>query len=132
MNPYLAGLLLGLVLLTAIFVSGRGLGASGAINRYATRVFVDESGEAALRGALLAERLGYDDVRVLRGGLAELRRTILESGEAPPAAVRTAAEVDAQRFHAQVRAELPRLIDEAKGRSDRPKPVVKAVKGGCS
>jgi uncharacterized protein len=31
MNPYLAGFLLGLVLLAAIFVTGRGLGASGAI-----------------------------------------------------------------------------------------------------
>ena len=31
MNPYLAGLLLGLVLLGAIVISGRGLGASGAI-----------------------------------------------------------------------------------------------------
>ena len=31
MNPYLAGFLLGLVLLTSIFVTGRGLGASGAV-----------------------------------------------------------------------------------------------------
>lgn len=31
MNPYLAGFLLGLVLLTAIFITGHGLGASGAI-----------------------------------------------------------------------------------------------------
>jgi len=31
LNPYIAGVLLGLVLLLAIFVSGRGLGASGAI-----------------------------------------------------------------------------------------------------
>jgi uncharacterized protein len=30
MNPYLAGFLLGLVLLSAFFVTGRGLGASGA------------------------------------------------------------------------------------------------------
>ena len=30
-NPYLGGVLLGLVLLAANFVSGRGLGASGAI-----------------------------------------------------------------------------------------------------
>lgn len=30
MNPYLAGFLLGLVLLAALFVTGRGLGASGA------------------------------------------------------------------------------------------------------
>ncbi len=31
MNPYLAGFLLGLVLLLSIFITGRGLGASGAI-----------------------------------------------------------------------------------------------------
>lgn len=31
MNPYLAGFLLGLVLLMTIFVTGRGLGASGAL-----------------------------------------------------------------------------------------------------
>jgi hypothetical protein len=29
-NPYLAGVLLGLVLIMAIFIAGRGLGASGA------------------------------------------------------------------------------------------------------
>ncbi len=33
MNPYLAGVLLGLVLLMAFFFSGRGLGASGAMKR---------------------------------------------------------------------------------------------------
>lgn len=31
MNPYLGGVLLGLVLLTANFIAGRGLGASGAV-----------------------------------------------------------------------------------------------------
>ncbi len=31
MNPYLAGFLLGLVLLTTVFITGRGLGASGAL-----------------------------------------------------------------------------------------------------
>ncbi len=31
MNPYLAGILLGLVLLAAFYLSGRGLGASGAM-----------------------------------------------------------------------------------------------------
>jgi hypothetical protein len=35
MNPYLAGFLLGLVLLTTIFVTGHGLGASGAIKSFA-------------------------------------------------------------------------------------------------
>jgi hypothetical protein len=33
MNPYLAGVLLGLVLFAALFVTGHGLGASGAMSR---------------------------------------------------------------------------------------------------
>ena len=33
MNPYLAGVLLGLVLLTSFVVAGRGIGASGAVNQ---------------------------------------------------------------------------------------------------
>jgi uncharacterized membrane protein YedE/YeeE len=35
MNPYLAGVLLGLLLLATIYITGRGLGASGAIKSYA-------------------------------------------------------------------------------------------------
>ena len=31
LNPYIGGILLGLVLLSANFISGRGLGASGAL-----------------------------------------------------------------------------------------------------
>jgi rhodanese-related sulfurtransferase len=98
--------------------------------RHTTRVFVDEDGASALRAALLADRLGYDDVRVLRGGLAELRRTILDAPAM--ATVRTAAERDAERFRAEARRELPRRIAEAKGQTSRPKPVVKTIKGGCS
>jgi rhodanese-related sulfurtransferase len=57
------------------------------VRRGATRVFVDEDGSVALRGALLAERLGYDGVRVLRGGLAGLMRAVLEGR--PATVVRT-------------------------------------------
>ena len=40
MNPYLAGIVLGLVLLAAMFFSGRGLGASGGI-KYAVVATVE-------------------------------------------------------------------------------------------
>nr|WP_321353521.1 YeeE/YedE thiosulfate transporter family protein [uncultured Draconibacterium sp.] len=40
MNPYLAGVLLGLVLLSAMFFSGRGLGASGGL-KYAVVATVE-------------------------------------------------------------------------------------------
>jgi uncharacterized protein len=39
MNPYLAGILLGFVLLTAMYLSGRGLGASGGL-KYCVVSFV--------------------------------------------------------------------------------------------
>jgi hypothetical protein len=69
-------------------------------------------------------------VRVLRGGLSELKRAVLDT---PPVVVfRTAAERDAERFRAEARVELPRRIAEARGQSNRPKPVVKTIKGGCS
>jgi uncharacterized protein len=38
MNPYLAGVMLGLVLLSAIYFSGRGLGASGGIKYCVTSI----------------------------------------------------------------------------------------------
>jgi len=38
MNPYLAGFFLGLVLLATIFITGRGLGASGAIKSVAVAI----------------------------------------------------------------------------------------------
>lgn len=33
MNPYLAGFFLGLTLLATIYITGRGLGASGSVKR---------------------------------------------------------------------------------------------------
>jgi uncharacterized protein len=38
MNPYVAGILLGLLLVATIYITGRGLGASGAIKSYAVTV----------------------------------------------------------------------------------------------
>ena len=38
MNPYLAGVLLGLLLIATIYITGRGLGASGAFKSYAVTV----------------------------------------------------------------------------------------------
>jgi len=47
MNPYVAGVILGLILLTAIVISGRGLGASGAFkSAYIQTVETISSGHA--------------------------------------------------------------------------------------
>lgn len=61
-NPYLAGIALGLVLLTSFLVMGRGLGASGA----ATRVGQFLTGEGA---HVLDDWLVFEVFGVLLGGL---------------------------------------------------------------
>ena len=55
MNPYLAGVLLGLVLLAAFYISGRGLGASGAIK--SSTIFVTR----AIVPAHVAKNAYYSD-----------------------------------------------------------------------
>jgi rhodanese-related sulfurtransferase len=98
--------------------------------RHATRVFVDEDGSRSLQAALLAERLGYDDVRVLQGGLVGLRQAILEYQ--PGDLGTTAAERDRDRFRAEARVLLAKKIAEAKGRGVAPKKPVRKIQGGCS
>jgi hypothetical protein len=59
-NPYLAGLLLGLVLFSAFFLTGNGLGASGGLNRIL--VFLEDlvAPEHVDRTAYLLEMAGGD------------------------------------------------------------------------
>ncbi len=55
MNPYLAGFLLGLVLLSAFFVTGRGLGASGAAKSVVVTAVASAAPEYAADNAFYAE-----------------------------------------------------------------------------
>ena len=69
MNPYLAGVLLGLVLLLAMFLSGRGLGASGGI-KYCVVSIVD-----AISGNHAADSPYYN--RYLEGGRNPLQNWLV-------------------------------------------------------
>ncbi len=63
-NPYVSGLLLGVVLFSALFVVGRGLGASGAMMRtaaHATEIVAPEVVEANAYLGRYAERSLLDD-----------------------------------------------------------------------
>ena len=55
MNPYLAGFLLGLVLLSAFFVTGRGLGASGAVKSVVITTVGNVAPESVANNAFYAE-----------------------------------------------------------------------------
>jgi len=61
-NPYLAGMALGLVLLTAFLVMGHGLGASGAATRIGAFI-------ADRRAATLDDWLVFEVLGVLLGGI---------------------------------------------------------------
>lgn len=80
MNPYLAGTLLGLLLVATIYITGRGLGASGAIKSYAVTVvehvapehtanskFYQEYGEEHSGGSPLMNWLVFEVTGVLIG-----------------------------------------------------------------
>lgn len=78
-NPYLAGIALGLVLLSAFLVMGHGLGASGAANRVATAtldVFAPgivagntSMSSLAAGGGILDDWLVFELLGVVLGGL---------------------------------------------------------------
>ena len=55
MNPYLAGFLLGLVLLSAFLITGRGLGASGAVKNVMVTAVASAAPEYAERSAFYAD-----------------------------------------------------------------------------
>lgn len=57
-NPYLGGVLLGLVLLSANFISGRGLGASGAIKSCIVTVATTVSPSSAENSKFIKEYTG--------------------------------------------------------------------------
>jgi uncharacterized membrane protein YedE/YeeE len=58
LNPYLGGVLLGLVLLAANFISGRGLGASGAIKSGVVAVVTAVNPSAAEKSGFIKEYQG--------------------------------------------------------------------------
>lgn len=78
-NPYLAGIALGLVLLTSFLVMGKGLGASGAANRFGVAVAEvvapahveanpNLSGTRGDRASVLDDWLVFEVLGVIIGG----------------------------------------------------------------
>jgi uncharacterized protein len=97
MNPYLAGFFLGLVLLATIFITGRGLGASGAIKSIVVAAvdavspahaeqstfygpYVGAGRESPLKAWLVFEVAGVLIGAFISGLTADRLRIVTESG----------------------------------------------------
>lgn len=110
MNPYLAGVLLGLLLLTTIFITGRGLGASGAFrgvviaavestsprhaeNAVFYKEFAEANPEGPLRNWLVFEVLGVFIGAFFSGVIANRVGLKLEKGPRTTNTLRIAGAV---------------------------------------
>jgi uncharacterized membrane protein YedE/YeeE len=97
MNPYLAGILLGLLLLATIYITGRGLGASGAVksvtvatiqkvapehaaNQNFYKEYIKEHSEGALKNWLVFEVIGVVIGAFLSGLISNRLNLKLEHG----------------------------------------------------
>ncbi len=94
-----------------------------------TKIFLADDEMAERKAAVLAHLLGYNNVRLLRGGFAEFKSTILTvpALESAP----TAEEQDAYRFRSTASGQIATMINE---QASGPKKVVKRIKkvsGGC-
>lgn len=72
MNPYLAGFLLGLVLLAAFFITGRGLGASGAAKSVVIETIGRIAPDYAEQNAFYASFFATGDGRPMKNWLVYL------------------------------------------------------------
>ncbi len=77
MNPYLAGFLLGLVLLSAFFITGRGLGASGAAKSVVIETIGSVAPEYAKENSFYASFFATGDGRPMRNWLVYLTLGVL-------------------------------------------------------
>ena len=91
------------------------------------KVFFAADEAAAVRAASLAAILGYQNIAVLKGGLDEFSRTILQAPQPAEGLPRTADAT--ARFRARAASEIARLIKQRGGVKTERK--IKKVQGGC-
>src|SRR5512133_3772013 len=80
LNPYLGGVLLGLVLLAANFISGRGLGASGAIKSGVVTIATAVNPSSAESSAFIKEYQGAHKGNPMKNWLVFEMLGVLDGG----------------------------------------------------
>ena len=92
------------------------------------KVFVANKEITEKKAAIIARRLGYKRIMILKGGLDEFNKEILQFE--PIAKPQNIKEINLNRFRLQVKEEINRLIKENKPKGPVEKKQKRAL-GGC-
>jgi rhodanese-related sulfurtransferase len=91
-------------------------------------VFIAENEFESKQAAIIADRLGYNDIKILDGGLKNFRDKILNFKA--PAVVPGKKETDTYRFREKASKVIPVLVEQNKNKSTEVKKS-KRIIGGC-
>jgi rhodanese-related sulfurtransferase len=92
-------------------------------------VFVADNETDEIKAAYIAQKLGYNNIFVLKGGLNEFRDMILNFKM--PEEVMTRREADTYKFRLKASKLMPVLIEKAKKQPGQETKKPKRVLGGC-
>ncbi len=91
-------------------------------------LFVGDDEFSSKKGAIIADRLGFQNISYLKGGLNEFKNEIINYKE--PSEIVTRHEVDTNRFREEASKVIPVLIEKNKT-NIVPVKKTKRVLGGC-
>jgi rhodanese-related sulfurtransferase len=91
-------------------------------------VFIGDDGLSSKRAAIIADRLGFENIMYLEGGLDEFKKEIIDFKK--PAVINTRHDADMYRFREQAAKIIPVLIEKNKN-TFIPVKKTKRVLGGC-
>lgn len=91
-------------------------------------VFIGNDELSSKKAAIIADRLGFENISYLKGGLDEFKKEIINYQK--PSVINTRHEVDVNRFREQASKIIPVLIEKNKNTAA---PIIKTkrVLGGC-
>jgi rhodanese-related sulfurtransferase len=92
-------------------------------------VFLADNENEAKKAAIIAEKIGFGDVKILEGGLNNFRKEILnfKASSVAPASRR---DIDTFRFREKAAKVIPVLVEQSKNKA-APKKASKRIVGGC-
>ena len=93
------------------------------------RIFVADDNLSEIKAAFIADKLGFDEIYILSGGLNNFKENILNFKT--PAKANTKQEADTYAFREKASINIPIMIQENKSKQAPKKSESKRTLGGC-